>query len=438
MAQAGDGDWPSAGRAWATVGVLLVAYVFSFLDRQILALLVGPVKADLNLSDTEFSLLSGFAFALFYTVLGLPFGRLADRYSRRRIIAVGAFLWSLATVACGFAKSFAALFVARVMVGVGEASLGPSAFSMLADLFPRDKAARAFSVFSLGIYIGSGLAFALGGLVVGAVTATPTVTLPVIGETASWHAAFIAVGAPGLLLPLLLYALPEPVRRGRTAAPGEGPGIRATLAHVWARKGLFLPFFIGFGVMVLAGFAILAWTAEFFQRVHGLDPRTAGGTIGVTMILAGSVGVLAGGWFTDWLTKRGRKDAVLVAGIGAALVGAVPSALFPIVSNVDLAMALLAPAVFFGAFVSGAAPSALAPIVGNEMRGQVSALYLLAINLIGIGLGPTIPALFTDFVFMDESKLGWSLAAVGLITGPVAALLLNSARKRYVEAVSAA
>lgn len=421
-------SWPRPGLAWGWVAALLVTYVFSFADRQILSLLVGPIRADLKLSDTEFSLLSGAAFALFYTFLGLPFGWLADRVSRRSLVAAGAFFWSLMTMLSGFTRSFGQLFAARVGVGIGEAALNPAAFSMMADLFPPEQRGRAFSVYSLGIYVGAGLAFGIGGIIVGAVASTPTVSMPLIGEVASWHATFFALGAPGLLLPVLLLALPEPQRRER--APVQ-PSLREAWTWMGTRWRLLAPFCIGFGLMVLAGFAVLAWAPEFFVRTHGANPRDAGLAIGLAMVLAGSIGVLAGGALSDRLTKAGRTDAVLIVGVIAAWGGLLPGLLFPLVPSMTLAVLLLGAVFFFGAFASGAAPAALALIAPNELRGQVSALYLLAINLIGIGLGPTLPALMTDFLFRDEAKIGWALAIVGVVAAVISAVLLQASRARF-------
>ncbi len=429
-----DGAWPSAGVAWGTVAALLLAYVVSFADRQILALLIGPIKADLRLSDTQFSLLAGLAFALFYTVMGLPFGRLADRYSRRLIIAFGTLAGGLAAAAAGLAGSYAQLFGARVSAGIADASLGPAAFSVLSDLFPPARRARAFSVYSLGIYIGAGLAFGAGGLVVGAVAQNPVVTLPLLGAMRAWQAAFIVIALPAVALAPFLLLLPEPARRGRAAT--SDLKIRATISYVWQRRALFGPWFFGFGIVVLANFATLAWTPEFFIRSFGLSPRDAGVQIGLIMAAAGSVGVLSGGVFADWLAARGRSDGVLIAGALACLGGTVFGILFPLMPSAGLARLMLVPLFFCGAFASGAAPSAIGAVTPNEMRGQVSALYLLVINLLGLGLGPTLPALLTDFVFADEAKLGLSLALTAALTGIPAAWLLDRARPAYRRAAA--
>lgn len=435
-ARVSEPAWPSAGVAWGSVAALLLAYVVSFADRQILSLLVGPIKADLSLSDTQFSLLAGLAFALFYTFMGLPFGRLADRYSRRLIIVFGTVAGGLAAGMAGLASGFASLFGARVFAGTADAALGPAVFSVLADLFPPEKRARAFSVYSLGIYIGAGLAFGLGGVIVGMVATTPTIDLPLFGAVRGWQAVFLAIAAPAFVLAPFLMLMPEPARRGPPATP-QDLQISATIAFLWANKRLFLPWFLGFGIVVLAGFASLAWTPEFFVRRFGAAPRDIGVQVGLIMAASGSVGVLAGGWATDWLAARGRSDASLITGAIASLLGTIPGVAFAMAGDADTARAWLAPLFFFGAFASGAAPAAIGAVVPNMRRGQVSAVYLLAINLLGIGLGPTLPALFTDFLFADEARLGDSLALTAAITGLPSASLLWWARRPYREAAAA-
>ena len=423
--------WPKAPVAWGTVIALLVAYILSFADRQIMSLMVGPVKADLGLSDTEFSLLSGLAFALFFTVMGLPLGRLADRSTRRVIVAGGTLAGGIAGILAAASGSFAQLFGARAFAGTADAALSPSAFSIIADLFPPEKRGRAFSVYSLGIYLGIGVAFGVGGALVGAFAGQPTVTVPVLGEIRSWQAVFLVIAIPSLILSPFFLLLPEPARRG-VPSPDEQLNIAETSHYVWQRRGLFLPYFVGFGIIVLANFATLAWTPEYFIRTFGTSPADIGAAMGMMMALGGALGVLAGGWFNDWLQARGRKDAVLITGVVTCIGFMTFSILFPLMPTPELAKLMLWPVFFFGAFASGAAPSAIGAVTPNEMRGQVSALYLLVINFLGIGLGPTVPALFTDFLFQDEAKLGSSLVLTAAITGVPAALLLWKARPRYL------
>jgi MFS family permease len=428
--------WPSAGLAWGSVAALLVAYILSFADRQIMSLMVGPVKQDLGLSDTQFSLLSGLAFALFFTVMGLPLGRLADRATRRVIVAGGTFLGGISGILAAVSGNFAQLFGARAVAGTADAALSPSAFSIIADLFPPERRARAFSVYSLGIYLGIGVAFGVGGALVGHFAATPTVSVPLLGDVRSWQAVFLAIAVPSLLLAPFFLLLPEPARRG-VERPADQLPVRETVRHVWDRRRLYGPYFIGFGIIVLANFATLAWTPEYFIRRFGMAPQEIGAVMGAMMSGAGAIGVLAGGWFNDWLMARGRRDAVLVTGIVTCLGFTAASILFPLMPTAQLAMLFLAPVFFFGAFASGAAPAAIGAVCPNEMRGQVSALYLLVINFLGIGLGPTVPALFTDFLFQDEAKLGWSLILSAAITGIPAAWLLWRARPAYLAASTA-
>ena len=207
-------DYPNQIYAWYVVAVLTVAYIFSFVDRQIINLLVEPIREDLQLTDTQISLLQGIAFALFYTLMGIPIARLADVSNRRAIIAVGVFLWSLMTAMCGLAKSFGQLFAARIGVGVGEAALSPPAYSLFTDYFPPGKVTRAIAVFTGGSFLGAGLAYIIGGFVVDFVTRLDVVEVPVFGQIRAWQMAFIVVGLPGILLALLVFFI------ARTGAQG--------------------------------------------------------------------------------------------------------------------------------------------------------------------------------------------------------------------------
>ena len=217
--------YPPEGYSWYVVVVLMLFYTLSFVDRQIIALLVEPMKADLGLTDVQMSLLGGLSFAVFYTVFGIPMGRLADSCNRRRLIAVGVALWSLMTTLCGFTSRFYHLLLLRMGVGLGEAALSPAAFSMIADYFPRRKRATALSIYSIGIYLGAGLAFTGGAILLGwadrLVSSREGNPLPVLGDIQPWQIVFLAVGLPGLLLTCLLATVREPNRQGSGPAGGE-------------------------------------------------------------------------------------------------------------------------------------------------------------------------------------------------------------------------
>jgi len=426
-----DAGYPEPRWAWYGVGVLMVAYTFSFIDRYVIALLIEPIKQDFDLTDTQIGLLSGLAFALFYTTLGIPIGRLADRYNRRRIISAGIFVWSLMTGLCGLAQSFWQLFAARVGVGVGEAALSPAAYSLIADSFPVQRIGRALSVYSVGVYFGSGLAFIIGGAVIQLVAHAPDVVLPLVGTVRPWQLTFIGVGLPGLLIALWIFTIREPGRRNLGSAPGTVMSVRDVLGFIWARRSAYGAHFVGFSLLALAFNAIAIWSPAFLGRVFNFTASEAGYALGLIILVFGSTGIIAGGWLADTLAERGRQDAMLRVGIIAAA-GMTPFAIVaPLVPSATGVLILYCPLMFFSSFGFGAAAAALQLMTPNEMRGQVSAVYLFMINLIGIGLGPFLTGWITDVVFADEQAVGLSIAIVAGCSAPVAALVLASGLRAY-------
>lgn len=434
MSQGSTTDLPERRYAWFVVGVLMAAYTLSFVDRQIIALLVGPIKRDLQISDFEISLLQGFAFAILYTVLGIPFGRLADRRSRRALISIGIFVWSLMTVVCGLVRSFSGLFLARIGVGVGEATLSPSAYSMISDYFPRDMQSRALGVYFMGVYIGSGLAYIFGGWIVEIVEAAGGVTLPLVGHLASWQAAFVAVGLPGLIFVAVMAFVKEPARRGRMRVTGT-VSLNEAIAYLWQRKRLYLPLFLGFGMQSMFGYGIGAWVPEMYVRLHDMGRGEIGMLYGLILMLGASLGV----WFSTRLADKqealGKAEAKLTIVIIGNIV-LVPLALaFTLAGNVTASLIFLALATFVNGFPFGLAAAAIQRVTPNDMRGLTSAVYLFIINLIGLGMGPSVVAAFTDFVFADPDKLHWSLAATSAVSIPLATFFLMLALRPFSAAV---
>src|SRR5690606_31508962 len=238
--QAAAGEpWPRPAVAWYAVVILVIAFVFSFIDRIIIAMLVDPLKQDLGLSDTQLGILQGLAFAVFYAVVGLPIGRWADRYSRRMIIASGIFLWSIMTAVCGLARNFWELFLARVGVGVGEAALSPAAYSMIADYFPKEKLGRAVGVYQAGAFFGAGLSFLVGGLIIQAVAKAGDISLPLVGAVRPWQVVFFVVGLPGVLVALLMFTVREPARRGQLAVHAAGIPLGTVVRYALSRWRVF-------------------------------------------------------------------------------------------------------------------------------------------------------------------------------------------------------
>ena len=416
----------------------MLAYVSSFVDRQILALLVEPIKHDLAISDTQLSLLMGLSFAAFYSVLGFPIGRLADRRSRRGIIGWGIAIWSIMTVLCGLARNYGQLFVARMGVGVGEAALSPPAYSLIADYFPRDRLGAAISVYSLGIYLGSGIALMLGGWIVSTVGGTAAWTLPIVGAVRPWQAAFLIIGLPGLLLALLVRTIREPARGATSAgAPATHVSSGEVLAYVRRHRGAFLSHNLGFAMISMVNYGWAFWVPTFLIRVHGWTPQHAGFIYGLWTATFGVAGVVCGGVLGDWLGRRGYEDNKVRIGIlGAGCqIGATLLFLFAPTPAMEAA---LIPGAFFASFGFGAAAAGVQEISPVPMRAQTSALYLFLVNMIGLGLGPTLIASFTDFAFQDALAIRDSILLVSLVglTGAVAIFLHGRDRFRLAAIAS--
>ncbi|NOW45320.1 MFS family permease [Novosphingobium sp. SG751A] len=428
-----ESAYPPPLRAWLVIALLLLAYTVAFVDRQILSLMVQPIRADLGLDDTAISLLHGFAFAIFYTFLGLFLGRRADQGSRKALMVGGMVLWCLATVACGFAKNFTQLFIARIFVGVGEATLSPAAYSLISDSFAPAKRGRAMSVYTMGVFVGSGLALVLGGMAVTATSGHALINMPLAGLVRPWQAAFMVVGLPGLLVAALMLLLREPPRRER--AGQTMPSLAQTLAFFRARAATIGCIVVGFGVNSIISYGLSAWVPSLFIRVHHWAAADIALAYGLVLLTAGCGGILTGGWLADRMTAAGHADGPLRVSLLGML------AVIPVVPFVGLgatpavSLAALAWTSFFLGVPTGIAPAALHAITPNEYRGQVTALYLFAINLIGLGFGPTLVALTTDHLFVADLAVGRSLALVTGIASVLAFALIASARRGYGKAV---
>lgn len=413
------------------MAILVVAFVLSFIDRIVIALLVEPIKADLAISDFEIGLLQGLAFAIFYALLGIPIGRLADRISRRGIIAAGISLWSLMTAACGLARSFTGLFLARVGVGVGEAALSPAAYSMIADYFPKEKLGRALAVYQSGALFGAGIAFLVGGAALRLLAPYEGHVLPVIGVVHVWQLAFFIVGLPGVLIALLMLTVDEPVRRGKIAGEGLGMPLRQVFDYMASHSRVLLAIFAGFALLAVPITAVLSWAPTYLHRVLGYSRTDAGFVLGTMLLVLAPAAIYSGGWLIDWLRNRGHDGAPFIVSIGAAL-ALVPLSVFATTSaDAGLAMALLAPLIFCSCVSQVAAPAVIQVMVPNEMRAQVSAVWMLVMNLVATIFGPTMVGFVTVYVLADDMAVGDSVAIVNLVSAPVAALILWAGLKRF-------
>jgi MFS family permease len=426
--------------AWYVVFVLMLCYTLSFVDRQILAFLVGPIKRDLHVTDTQIGLLGGPAFAIFYTFMGLFLGRLADKISRRNIVAVGVVFWSFMTATGALAKSYLGLFTSRVGVGVGEATLAPSAFSLISDYFPKEKLSTALSVYSMGILLGSGIALIVGGLVIGAVSNNPPIDVPMLGIMAAWQVTFLIVGLPGLLVAVLLYTVREPARRGLAmSADGRVATVtlRDALAQIFSRWPIVLGVSLAMACQAMANYVLTSWGPEFFVRVHHWSKPQIGLTLGLITLSFGCLGLFVGGRLADRWVKQGVYEGPLKVGFIAVLGVACTLAPATLVSDVRVTIALLMPALFFLGLPIGSAYASLQLIFPNQVRGVVSAILIFVLNLGGMGLGPFLPGFLNDHLFHDESMIGTSMAITVAGCSVLGAILFRATfgpyRRYYAE-----
>jgi MFS family permease len=418
---------------WYIVSLCMLAYIFSFIDRQVITLLIEPIRADLQISDTQFSLLHGLAFAMLYATAGIPIARLADTRSRPVIIAVGIFIWSMATAVCGMTKSFAQLFAARMAVGVGEAALSPAAYSMITDSFPKSKLGMALGVYSSGSFLGGGLAFIIGGAAIAMVQQWGPQQWPLIGLVKPWQMTFFMVGLPGVLVALLfIITVKDPERKG-LASSADAQGTSAVqafsftdvLRYIGGHKVTFAAHYLGFGFMSLSLFALMNWAPAYFLRKYGMSIRDVGLYLGLVVLIGNSAGVLASGWLTDRLTRRGYQDAPMRAGMFGAIGVVIPAALFSQISGFGGSLALLALAMFFASFPLATSAAALQFMAPNQMRAQVTALFFLSMNILGITGGTTLVALCTDYLFRNEMMVGYSMSLVSVFGAVAGALVLG-------------
>lgn len=428
-----EADFPNRRYAWWVVVVLFLAYVVSFLDRQILTLLIDPIKQDLQISDTAISLLHGFTFAIFYTIFGIPLGRLADTRNRKRIIIFGVTLWGLMTAACGFAHNATMLFSARIGVAVGEAALSPSAYSMISDYFPRDHRGRAISLYSLGIFAGAGMAYIFGGLVSELASRTVMSSIPFLSQFRPWQLTFLLAAAPGVLIIALLLTIREPARKERLSDNEGTLPLRAVLAYLKRYKKAYFALLIGNSFIALANYSLFSWTPSYFIRAFEYTPKEIGMTFGLILLTFGTAGLVLGGTIADARFRGGRLAAHLDITIIASALAMLHALLMLLDLGEQIQLALIAAVVFFGAITTGLIPASLQLITPNELRGQVSALYLLLTALIGLGIGPTAVALMTDYYFKDTMKVGAAMAIIIAIALSIAVLLMLSGRKAYLQ-----
>lgn len=421
--------YPAPSYSWYVVILLTLIYVNSFLDRSILGLLVDPIRDTLDISESQMGFIMGPAFGIFYIVAGVPLGRLADVLSRRWIIFVGQIFWSAMSLGCGLVRSFGGFLSLRMGLGVGEATLSPAAYSMITDLFPLNKLGRALSVYGLGISIGAGLARLFGGVIIGFVEGQGPIMVPLLGrEIHPWQVVFFFIAAPTIPLSILLLLVKEPERRDAAPRrPGAGVAqvpLRESLGYIWENRATMACLSFGLAFLSFSGYGVGAWMPAHFMRNLGWSARDVGIALGINNIVAGVLGMLFGGWLADRLHSRGVKSSKMLVALLSAAAWFPFGILYPLMQSGAWTFVFFAPAVFIASMPWGVGPAAVQEIMPNRIRGQASAIYLFVVNLLGLGFGPYILSLFTQFVFRADTGVRWSILVVPLGAHVLSSLLL--------------
>ena len=421
---------------WGVVAILTIASTLSFIDRQILNVMIGPVKRDLGgISDTQVSLIMGLAFALFYNLMSLPAGRIADRHNRRNLMVAGVASWSLMTALCGAASQYWQLFLARMGVGVGEATLGPAANSTLSDLFSPERLPFAIGIVSAAPFIGQGLANIVGGPLIDYLEATPNVHLPLLGEMYSWQMVFIIVGLPGLLVAAALLLTREPARQGRERTDGQSVPFREVWAFVLERKAFFALVFTGYLCLSTQGFSLFSWLVEYYVRNHQWTRTEIGLTYGSIAMIVGIGGSIWAGFSAGRRIARGTEDATLRLVMWGTIALLPLATALTIVPDPKVGIILLIPVTFLMAMPPGLIMTTLQAIAPNELRGQMVAFYLISVSFLSYTFAPSLPAVISDYVFQSELALGKSISALAVVNYLIAAVCLGLSLKPYREAL---
>lgn len=425
------------GFPWRVVTILTLLNILSYADRQLLSLLAVPIQESLKIDDVEIGLLQGLAFSVTFTLSSIPVGWAVDHFNRARIIFAGVGIWSVATMACGFASSFWQLFLCRIGVGTGEATLGPSAYAILSEASPKGRLASAMGVYAIGTSIGIALSLAGGGLVVAAL-AGEKLSLPGIGPIEAWQAAFLMLGAPGAVLAFTAFLLPThavvPDRARSTAQKAK----KSVFRYIGQHRAAFFSQQIGFAMLGLSGYAVVGWAPAHLQRSFDWSLGLIGPVLGVAIGVSGLVGTLIASALADRASRIGRKDAYFVIATWTTATGAPLIVAAFLVGSGWLCVALLGIGYLIFCSFGGLAAASLQSMAPPAYRGRIAALYIFTLNILGLGLGPLLVGLLTEHVFGDRQMVGLSVATTVAIAASISLLCLVGGRRAYLRAVQAA
>lgn len=429
--------YPPLAAAWAAMAVLMVTYLFSWLDRSVVLLLIDPVRRDFSLTDSQIGLLTGPALAIVYALAAIPLTRAGDLWSRKWIIVIGIIIWSVMTIAMGLMHSFVRLMIARTGVGLGEAALTANAYTLTAELFAPGQRGRAMSLFVLGQSLGAGIALVAGGALLAFVTSSGGGLFPSLGELAPWRQVMVAVGAMTLVWSVAVALTPEPPR----IISASGTRLKDSLRRLLRKWRPYSIHFIALPIWNLSAYALATWVPTLFIREHGWTAPLTGARLGWTSVLAAILATVGDGWLADRICARG-SPALMAKLIAFSTLSAVPFLIWgALTSDSSSALAALTIASLLSGSIAVLGPLSLHMITPPGLRGGTTALFLLVANLIGIGAGPPLIALASERLFTGPHALGEAIALVcSLATaGPgIATLAAVGAFSREAREVASA
>ena len=408
--------FPLPQYAWYALGIFFLAAVLSYTDRLILNLLVDPIRHDLHITDTQVSLLQGAAFAVIYAFISLPLGRYVDSHKRRNIIAAGVLIWSLATALCGVASSFGALFAARIFVGVGEATLAPAVMSLIPDYFPEHRRGTAYGIFLTGMTMGAGAAMLMGGALFEGFHSGRLSAVPLMGHMVPWRAVLIALSLPGYLVMGLVLTVREPARQDTLTSGNRrqaGSHFAITVGYFKDNRRTFAYLFSAFALLNLVSYGCAAWLPSVFVRHFGMTQGQVGNELGVVSLAGTAIGAMLGGLLSDRVVRQGGAAAVLrfTLWTSAATLPLLVSSILP---SVSLVLVVYFAFLVVGCMVGTASITAIQNAVPGDMRGFSVAIQAFVYTLVGLGLGPTVIALATQYVYRDPGAVGLAMVTVAV------------------------
>jgi MFS family permease len=418
---------------WLILGLLLGAVVISFIDRQVLGILVDPIRTSMGLSDFQIGIIGGPAFFVLYFIGGILGGWAVDRYKRTGVIALAIVLWSMTTAACGLSANFVQILLARMGVGFGEGVLGPGIHSVIADSFDKKRLPMAMSYYTAANAVGSGVSLFIGGLIL-QWASNKTWQLPVLGTVHPWQLTFMAVSLPGLLLAPAIWGLIHTPPREAHPAYGKQGLFGDVVDFGKKRLRLVTLYTVGIGSLTGAKLSFALWIPTLLMRIYKQPPAEVGATLGVMFLALGIIGSLFWGGVATYLAKRGREDAAMITIVGAVGVFALLVFIPPLMPTPFLLLLTFAPCLLFVQSYLGLGHAAVQLVTPSRLRGRVSGLFNGTVNIIAVVVGPTGIGAVSTYFFADDQKLGQSIA---LMTGTMSLLgffCLLAAIKPYREA----